>query len=128
MPYTYLPQEGIPDGMIDSCLASAAIPAFYPPILKDGYTFIDGGMIWSYNVPDAIRNCRNLGYDDSSIIVDTIILGVVHKLDTSDLDFHSLGHLLRSREISSFYSHMKGLELNQAMFPSVDFRYFIGPS
>jgi len=61
-----------------TCLASAAIPAIFPPIERDGKVLIDGGMILGYDIPASIENCWELGFEDKEIIVDTIILGETH--------------------------------------------------
>ena len=127
--YSYEPQEGIPDDFIETCLASAAIPGFFPYIKRDDKVLIDGGMIWSWDIPSAVDNCREMGYADADIIIDTVVLSVIHELTEKDMEGKkSLGYYQRAHDTHSFYNTMSGLELNLAFFPDVNFRYFIGPS
>lgn len=62
---------------IESVMASAAIPAMFPPVIdpRDGDTLIDGGAIWNVDLPSAIRGCRARGYEDKDIVVDIILCG-----------------------------------------------------
>lgn len=127
--YTYRPGQFFDSHAIDSCLASAAIPAIFPPLKRDGNVLIDGGMIWSYDIPSSIEGCRELGYQDKDMIVDTIILGETHLIDEKVMaGLHTMSIALRAYGLNSFHHHMRLYEQGKEFYPEVNFRYFIAPS
>ncbi len=126
--YTYEPSDVMPEGIIDSLVASAAIDGIFPPVLRDGRTLVDGGSIWNTNIFSAVDGCREMGYDDEDIIVDYVLCRgeTFNHRETSD--FHALKHLLNARDISNFYSSMADVERSKIFYPDVKFRYMVAPS
>ena len=129
VPYHYAPQEGLPEDLIESSLASIAIPGIFPPIKRGDKLLIDGGMIWSYDIVGAVNQCRDLGYEDDHIIVDEIILHEAHPIKNEDLkDMHTLRIAMRAQGMHSFYNKFKSYHQAISFFPEVNFRYTIAPS
>lgn len=86
-------------------------------------------MIWSYDVPSSIDGCRELGYSDADIIVDTIILGETHLIEDKIMaGLHTMSIALRAYGLNNFHHHMRLYEQGKEFFPEVNFRYFIAPS
>lgn len=71
--YSYEPSPDMPEDAIETLVASAAIDGVFPPVLRDGRTLVDGGSIWNSNIVSAVDSCRELGYDDTDIIIDYVL-------------------------------------------------------
>ena len=79
-------------------------------------------MIWSWDIPTAIKNCRELGYEDKDMIVDTIILSESHPLDSKEMsDLHTMSVTLRAHSISSFFNSMRLYSDNKMSYPDVNY-------
>ena len=63
------PRDIVPDAI----LASASIPAFFPPVNIDGMTLVDGGVFTNLDLGEAIVRCREEVEKDEDIIVDIIL-------------------------------------------------------
>jgi predicted acylesterase/phospholipase RssA len=122
-------QKPVTDHMYDSVLASSAMPGIFPPIYRDGMVLLDGGMVWKSDMNSAVQTCRDLGFEDTDIIIDWVMCDETHLLDEDMVnEFHSLKTGLRALGIQSYYNHMQDVEREKILFPHVNFRYTIGPS
>lgn len=61
-----------PEDLAKVIIASASIPIAFEPVQLNGYTLVDGGLYTNLQFGDAITKCRDLGFEDSKIIVDII--------------------------------------------------------
>jgi hypothetical protein len=66
-------------------------------------------MIWSYDIPSSIEGCRELGYKDKDVIIDSIILSTAHPIIEKDRKelLHTMSIALRAYSLKSFYDSMK---------------------
>lgn len=126
--YDYPPSDEIPDDIIDTLIASAAIDGVFPPVLRDGRTLVDGGSIWNANIISAVEKCRDMGFEDKDIIIDYILCSgsEIGGADTSD--YHTLKHIVHAWNIRSYYSSMGDVERTKIFYPDVQFRYTLAPS
>jgi hypothetical protein len=111
-------------------VSSASIPGVFPPqhfmndILSDGGC----GTSWGLKPELGIGACLSLGYTLDQITMDIIMEeGVV--IDTLEQDdFHTLGFLMRGRQISKYNSGMANVFEAVREYPQVDWRYLVQPS
>lgn len=74
-----------------------------------------------------ILRCKQLGYNESSIVIDTILSNHDEIAPVNLDNSNTVGMLLRVWEVYSYYSAKAGLMRAQRLFPAIDFRYVIGP-
>ncbi|GAM26513.1 hypothetical protein SAMD00019534_096880, partial [Acytostelium subglobosum LB1] len=97
-------------------LASASIPGVFPPTLKNGYLYQDGGVTYMTPITDTARLCYATGATD--VIVDVIVVGDLEttvdmsKAKTIDL-------LLRTLDIIKTNTDYKDIETTFQAFPNV---------
>lgn len=58
---------------LETVLASAAMPAVFPPTIIDGVPYIDGGSVRNLNIEDAINWCKAQGFEEKEIIIDSLL-------------------------------------------------------
>ena len=127
--YEYDPGHEIDDHLLDSVIASTAMPLAFPPIFRGNRTLLDGGVIWKMDVPGAIRRCLEIVDDESDIILDVIMTAQSFLSDPGQLDNYStLSHLMRGMEIRQWHKNMKVLNNTLVAHPKVNFRYVLAPS
>jgi predicted patatin/cPLA2 family phospholipase len=128
--YDYEPTPELPEDLIETLIASAAIDGIFPPVIRGERTLVDGGSIWNSNIIGAVDSCRDLGYADEDIIVD-YILCAAKEIDVKEEeieDYHTIKHALNAWSIRSYYSGMGDVERTIIFYPEVNFRYTIVPS
>lgn len=114
---------------IDHVIASTAMPFAFPPTMYGNRTLLDGGVIWSMDIPAAIRLCKELVSDEKDIIVDIIMTGQSHITPPEDIKkYTTLENFIRAEEIKSFHQSMKNLNGTIIDHPDVNFRYVLAPS
>lgn len=119
----------VSDHMYDSIFASSAMPGVFPPIVRDGMTLLDGGIVWKNDAVNAIQWCRDEGYADEDIIVDWIVCAINFNVPAKDIvEFHTIGLFLRNRDLGDFWSDRNDIDRTIVMYPGVNFRYVVGPS
>jgi predicted patatin/cPLA2 family phospholipase len=118
-----------PADLVESAFASSSIPGAFPHITRGELELIDGGVIWNLDIASAVRRCKEIVDDEKDIIVDMVLCGN-HKIDKKvDIEKYStFQHIMRGRELSSFYNGMSDYNTSLALFPEVNFRYLIVPS
>lgn len=116
------------DSFLDTVLASASIPAAFPPTVINGEPYIDGGSVRNLNIEDAINWCKSQGYEEKEIIIDSLLCDnqTISKVDNSNKN--SLQMLLRYNEIQSYWSALHYIEDVKHFHPEVQIRYVVGPS
>lgn len=115
--------------LIKAIDASAAYPGFFNPVDDiDDKTYYDGATSFSINIGGAINKCKELGYAESDIVIDTMLCtaATIKEKDTSK--YTSIPMLIRYLEIRLFYDTMDLLERAKDGFRTVDFRYTIAPT
>ena len=117
------------DQAVPKIVASAAIPGMFPPQEVDNELYYDGGVAKGVNIFDGIQFCKDNGFDESLIDLDVALCAGASRVDLSTKELKSLGMLMRSNEISSFYnSAMGGVKKARERFPKVNFRHCAGPT
>jgi NTE family protein len=98
--FKYTDPETDPEEVVIHAFASSSIPILWPPVIDRDMVLIDGGSTWNTNLNGAVHACRELGYEDKDIIVDTILCGETHLISEEHvMEYHSLKHLLRAYDI-----------------------------
>jgi len=116
------------DDFISAALCSSAMPAIFPYQQFQGNTYIDGGCTRNLDIGAGVLRCRNQGFSDDKIVVDTIFLDDGAIQDVVAEDFSTLQMLMRTLEIKSYNSAMSYLLTAKYEFPNVQFRYAVTPS
>lgn len=105
-----------------AAVCSSSIPIVFPPThFKDRY-FVDGGTVWDVNISSAINGCLDIVDDESQITVDILICGN-SEIKTEPSTETTIGNLLRSHQISSYYAGMNAIAAQMRAFPNVNWRY-----
>ena len=60
------------------------MPGIFPFVVHKGQTLLDGGCLYPITIFDAIKSCRDSGFDDKDIIID-ILLSSGAKLKEQDV-------------------------------------------
>lgn len=109
--------------------ASAAYPGFFDPVSDiDEETYYDGGTSFSINIGGAINWCKNHGYAEEDIVIDTILNTAATIKEKDTKDYTSIPMLIRYLEIRLFYNTMDLLERAKDGYRTVDFRFTIAPT
>ena len=109
--------------------ASAAYPGFFQPVEDlNGKTYYDGGTSMSVNIAGAINQCKDLGFDESDIVIDVLLNSgaTIKEKDTSE--YTSIPMLIRALEIRWYYDTMDLFERAREGFRTVNFRYAVAPT
>jgi len=118
-----------PENIRESAMASSSIPGFLPPIKRNNYQLVDGGVIWNIDIDSAVRRCKEVVNDEKDIIIDMILCGNYQMKTVDDLaNFTAMEHYKRAKEISDFYHGMDDYNSSIVQHPDVSFRYIIAPS
>ena len=113
---------------VDAILSSAAFPLFFPNIKLRNNSYMDGGVKYSVDIPSAIQRCRDKGFSDDKIVIDSILCSESHIENVDASNYKSIDVL--SRTIKLFMYNLKMSDLIEIghIFPNVTLRYVIGPS
>ena len=63
-----------PDEYPTAIVASSSFPVAFPYTEFRGHKLMDGGTTWNSNMMSAILKCHSLGYKESDIVLDVILL------------------------------------------------------
>eukprot|EP00343_Euplotes_focardii_P000758 CAMPEP_0205800326 /NCGR_PEP_ID=MMETSP0205-20121125/1962_1 /ASSEMBLY_ACC=CAM_ASM_000278 /TAXON_ID=36767 /ORGANISM="Euplotes focardii, Strain TN1" /LENGTH=337 /DNA_ID=CAMNT_0053063257 /DNA_START=32 /DNA_END=1042 /DNA_ORIENTATION=- len=119
----------IPEDAISTIVGSSAIPFAFPPMEKNGNTYIDGGCIWNLDVTGAVRRCKEIVEDEEDIIIDIILCSFYSLTPIEEIrKYGPLDHYFRGIEIQDWQNNMQDVERAVRNYPKVNFRYVIGPS
>jgi len=93
----------------DLLYASFSIPGFFSPVNAFGSSFFDGSAIWDIDITAVVNRCQDLGYAESDIIVDVIMVDNRTLPYQNTSEYNSLEMLKRYLEISRYYGTFDGL-------------------
>lgn len=116
------------DQIIEEVIASASIPAAFPPTVVDGNYYMDGGTVRNLNIEDAITWCKNQGFEEKEIVVDSILCTNKTLKIEDNSEKNALEMLLRYNEIGGYWSALHYIEDVKHFHPDVTIRYVVGPS
>jgi predicted patatin/cPLA2 family phospholipase len=117
------------DTLVKAIDASSAYPGFFDPVSDiDENTYYDGGTSFSINLSGAINRCRDLGYAEEDIVIDSILCSAATIKEKDTSDYTSIPMLIRYLEIRLYYDTMDLLERAKDGYRKIDFRYTIAPT
>jgi len=61
------------NNLVDAMFASMSFAGFFPPADVLGSQWFDGSAVWDIDIFSAINRCKDLGYQNSEIVVDVIM-------------------------------------------------------
>ncbi len=130
VPYLYDGEEQeISQHMFDSIFASSAMPGIFPFEQRGDQVLLDGGIVWISDATTAIEWCKDQGYAEENILVDWIVCEADYVVPKEDIvDFRTVGIALRAYGLNSFFGARNDIDRTLALWPTVNFRYIIGPS
>ena len=103
-------------------------PAAFPPTVVDGNYYMDGGTVRNLNIEDAITWCKNQGFEEKEIVVDSILCTNKTLKIEDNSEKNALEMLLRYNEIGGYWSALHYIEDVKHFHPDVTIRYVVGPS
>ena len=106
---------------------SGAYPVAFPAVEFYGKNLIDGGVVLYMDFDAPIQLCRERGFRDEDIVLDTIFLtgDNLPVRDTSNFTPLQMHH--RTKEIHGYLYNMGIYEKALLDYPDVDFRYVVAP-
>ena len=110
-----------------AAVASASIPAVFPPFNWDGVgLFMDGGTINNVNIAGAIEQCLEVVDDESKITIDVYICGDQYgEVETEESAGKTISNVLRSRAINNAHHGENRIQTDLKSHPKVNFRYLV---
>jgi len=116
-----------PNNIVEMCICSASIPGFFPFQSFMGGNYVDGGTIYSIDIPAAIKRCYDVTGNYSQITID---MSSNHHfaLNSTDIDLKTYEVYQRAKDIRSYDQGMYELYWALQTYPQVNFRYYIMPS
>ena len=112
--------------MAKAAFSSASIPTVFPPYNWKGKgVFVDGSTATNINVEDLITQCKDLGFDESQIIVDILVCESSETIDEWDKTGKSATNYLRARSIHGHYHGTNTIADAFRAHPKVNFRYLL---
>jgi len=99
--------------------ASFSIPGYFEPVEAFGTSFFDASAIWDIDITSVVNKCMLMGYQQSDIVVDVIMVDNSTLAFKNTSDYNSLDMLLRYLEIARYYGTFDGLLRAQFAYPDV---------
>lgn len=117
------------DTVPSKIIASASMPFAFPHKHIDNKTYVDGGSVWNIDIGAGINRCLNLGYKESSIVVDAILCTgkTVDKRDHKNT-YNTLQNYMRMRDVYSYYNSMSDIDEIRRGYNDINFRHIVIPS
>ncbi|KAF8822626.1 phospholipase, patatin family protein [Cardiosporidium cionae] len=118
--------------LIDAAIASSSIPGVFPVKKIGEEEYVDGSVIATVNIQDAITQCmaKDEVKHPSDITIDIIACTPLN-LNDSNVDFtdqNVLNILLRANYLSSYGNMRRMISSAQKTYPEVNFRFLIAPN
>lgn len=108
--------------------ASASEYLFFPYVEYSNFKLTTGSIKYSIDLYSGINACKNMGYPENDIIVDTV-LGTGKNLEVVDAsNYKTIQVILRYNEISSYHDSELIVKMAQANLDQINFRTVIFPS
>lgn len=108
-------------------VASASIPFIFPHRHYGNHILMDGGTVWNTNLVSAVDKCKELGHEDSDIILDIVMCGSP-SIDPTTSTGNAISNFLRYYNIDSYYSGINDVLEFKKTRPNVQYRYLVMPS
>jgi predicted acylesterase/phospholipase RssA len=112
----------------DAIVSSGAFPVIFPINQFRGNYYMDGGVKISVDLASGINKCLDMGYDETNIVVDVVLLNSKVLTVQDAKGVHPLGVLVRIMEIYGYDNAMKDFEDIKVDFPKVNYRYVVAPT
>eukprot|EP00742_Colponemidia_sp_Colp-10_P001322 GILJ01001424.1.p1 GENE.GILJ01001424.1~~GILJ01001424.1.p1 ORF type:complete len:344 (-),score=68.19 GILJ01001424.1:81-1112(-) len=126
--FTYWNETQEADHLVESVMASSAIPGIFPPVSLDGQEFCDGGTKLSVNIFDAVTRCLEVVDHPKDMVLDVVLCTGATLPTVSAPEDHTLEVLMRAMEIEKFDKALQLIEDAKLAYPDITFRYLIYPS
>ena len=108
-------------------VASASIPFIFPHRHYGDHILMDGGTVWNTNLISAVDKCKELGHEDSDIILDIILCDQKSISEIGDTG-NALNNFLRYYTIQSYYNGMNDIFEFKKTRPNIQYRYLMIPT
>lgn len=110
----------------EAALCSASIPVVFPPHQwTNKGVFMDGGTEYNINLESAIRQCEDMGYEQSQIVIDSLFCGFTDLPETIEDGDKTWEYFFRKRDLSKYYHNSGSIAYTMAAHPDVTMRYVI---
>jgi predicted acylesterase/phospholipase RssA len=112
----------------NAIVSSGAFPVIFPINQFRGKYYMDGGVKVSVDLASGINKCLDMGYEESNIVVDVVLLNskVLPVQDATGV--HPLGVLVRIMEIYGYDNAMRDFDDIKKYFSKVNYRYVVAPT
>merc|ERR1711937_101099 len=121
-----------PNVLVNALMASSAIPGAFEMIrgVRDTSKYYsDGGTKMGVDVFNTVVRCRDLGYADEEIVVDTLLTAGLQPLTaikTASFNYSAVNN--RVSDLKTFDDTMDAVGWGEIAYPNVNWRYLILPS
>ena len=124
----FKPEDLTGDDFYNTMYAQFAQAGVFPPVEFNDTDYFDGSTIWDLDIFSVVNKCKDMGFADTDIIVDTILTSekTLSKVDASE--YKSLQMLWRYLQVNRYYSNMDGFLRAKFAYPQVTFRHKVAPS
>lgn len=118
--------------LVNALMASSAIPGAFEMIrgVRDTSKYYsDGGTKMGVDVFNTVVRCRDLGYAEQDIVVDTLLTAGLQPLtavNTASFNYSDVNN--RVSDLKTFDDTMDAVGWGAIAYPEVDWRYTIMPS
>lgn len=86
---------------------------------------MDGGTVYNINLESAIRQCEDMGYEQSQIVIDSLFCGYTELPEPIVEGDNSWEYFFRKRDLSKYYHNTSSIAYTMAAHPDVTMRYVI---
>ena len=107
--YKSFKEHHTPDELIKVLQASLSFPGVFKAIEAFDSLWFTGSAIYEIDIIGPITHCRELGYNDSDIIMDVVLSGNPHLPHELTQFYNAFAIAERSFEILGYYERMFGL-------------------
>ena len=129
----YFDETVADDIKLEAIMSSTTISGVFPSVKLEDYVLVDGGTFGGLDVTESILKCREFGFSDSDIIVDTILCtDKVLKLNSYTLDeskYLNAYELFTIKEnLHEYYGNYEDVVRVMRAYPDVNWRHLIAPT
>ena len=84
---------------------------------------MDGGTVWNINVSSAVKQCLDMGFEQSDIIVDVAICGYTEPT-AEQAAGNAVQNWLHAYQVRGAHNGMNAVGEQERAFPDVEYRYY----
>jgi predicted patatin/cPLA2 family phospholipase len=110
--------------IVERIMCSSAFPGFFPYVDEEYAHYTDGGINVGVDLISGINKCKEMGFKDEEIILDTILCSNSH-IPEKEKNLKAPQVLARIVEIIYFNNSMRDLMDALRFYPNVNFRYLV---